>query len=263
VVELAVATPMDSRGAIELIQTGASVAAVVRLSYLNLVRQFPALAAYLAFLAVIKLVFSVLDPVSRFYFWSYFVLEFLKWIFGVFAIRELFALMFNRYPGISTVGRWGMYFGVGLALSISLLVTRLFWSRGPQGRSVYLFYFEVSQRSVVFTLAFVIVTILLVLSRYPLRLSKNALVSAIFFSVLYLSEAAQMLVDSLAPKLYNLYVDWAEAVFVLICLLGWSALLTPETETIPARVAFSTPREDHLLQQLDALNQLMTRSARR
>jgi hypothetical protein len=254
---------MDSRGAIELLQTAASLAALARLSYLNLVKQFPALAAYLVFLAVIKLVFGLLDPVSAFYFWSYVVFEILKWIFSIFAVRELFALTFNRYPGIRTVGRWAMYTGVALALGISLLVTRVFWSGGVRGRSAHLFYFEVSQRSVVFTLAFVIVTILIILSKYPLHLSKNALVSGVFFSILFLSEAAQLLFDSLAPMLYNFYADWAEAAFVSICLLGWAALLKPETETIPARISFSTPREDYLLQQLDALNQMMTRSVRR
>jgi hypothetical protein len=254
---------MDSRGAIELLQTAASIGAITRLIYLNLVRRFPALVAYLVFLAFIKAAFGLLDPVSALYAWSYLVFEFLKWIFSIFAIRELFALTFNRYPGIRTVGRWAMYTGVALALSISLLVTHLFWSGGARGRSVGLFYFEISQRSVVFTLALVIVTILMVLSRYPLHLSKNALVSGGFFSILYLSEASQLLFDSLAPKLYNLYVDWADSVFVLICLLGWAALLKPETDIIQPRISFSTPQEDHLLQQLDALNEMMTRSVRR
>jgi hypothetical protein len=156
-----------------------------------------------------------------------------------------------------------MYSGVALALGISLLVTRLFWSGGARGRSVSLFYFEVANRSVVFTLAFAIVTILLFLSRYPLHLSRNTLVSSIFFSVLFLSEASELMIDSLTPKLFNLYVDHAEAVFFIVCLIGWTAMLKPETETVSVRIAFSTPQEDYLLQQLNALNQMMTRSARR
>jgi hypothetical protein len=262
-VTLVVATPMDPRGAIELLQTASAAAAVTRLSCLNLAKRFPALLAYLVFLALINLGFSFLDRASKLYFWSYVFLEILKWIFSVFAIRELFALTFNSYPGIRTVGRWAMYFGVALALGISLLVTRFFWGGGARGHSSRLFYFEVSQRSVVFTLAFVVVTVLIFLSKYPLHLNKNALVSSIFFSVLFLSEACRLLLDTLAPRLFNDYIDWPAAIFISVCLIGWAAMLRPEPGTAPARITFSGPEEDHLLQQLNALNQMMTRAARR
>ena len=225
--------------------------------------RFPALFAYLLLVGLIYLSFGLLHPASDSYFWSYVILESLKWIFSIFAIRELFALTFHRYPGIRTVGRWATYGAVFLALAIALLATRLFWGRGPGGRSADLFYFEVSQRSVVFTLAFVIASILLFLSKYPLRLSRNTLVSSVFFSVLFLSEASQLLIDSLSPGLFNSYADWAEVIFVIVCLLTWAALLRPEPAGAPERIKFSTPREDHLLQQLDALNQMMTRAARR
>jgi len=259
-----VATPMDPRGAIELLQTASAAVAVTRLSWLNLAKRFPALVAYLGFLACINVVFGLLNPSSKLYFWSYVFLEILKWIFSVFAIRELFALTFDSYPGIRTGGRWAMYVGLTLALGISLLVTRLFWSGGVGARSAILFYFEVSQRSVVFTLAFVVVTILLFLSRYPLHLNKNALVSSIFFSVLFLSEAFRLLLDTLEPRLFNDYIDWPAGIFIAVCLLGWAAMLRPEPATVAAaRVTFSGPQEEHLLQQLNALNQMMTRAARR
>ena len=254
---------MDSRGAIQILETASAAAAVTRLSYLSLARRFPALFAWLIFLAVINLGFGLLDRSSKLYFWSYVVLEALKWVFSVVAIRELFALTFNSYPGIRTAGRWAMYSGLGLALGIPLLVTRFFWSGGVGGRSAPLFYFEVSQRSVVFTLAFVVVTILLFLSNYPLHLNKNALVSSVFFSVLFLSEAFSILLDSLAPRLFNDYVDLPGEIFASICLVGWAAMLRPESATVPARITFSAPQEDHLLQQLNALNQMMIRAARR
>jgi len=262
-VELAVAAPMDPHAAREWIQAAAAAIAVARLSCLNLARRFPALFAYLVYWAGMDLCLGLLERSTTLYFWSYVVLQLLKWIFSIFAVRELFALTFTSYPGIRTAGRWVMYYGVALALGISLLVTRFFWSGGVRGRSANLFYFEVSQRSVVFTLAFVIVTILLFLSKYPLHLSRNTFVSSAFFSVLFLSEACRVLINTLAPKLYNPPLDWPQAIFFAICLLAWAAMLRPEPETAPARVTFSTPREEHLLEQLNALNQMMTRSARR
>jgi hypothetical protein len=242
----------------------AAAAAFARIVYLNLAGRFPALLAYLVFLAVTNVSFALLNKTSGAYFWSYAASEPLECVFSIFAVRELFTLTFREYPGIRTLGRWVMYGGVALALGVSLLLTGFFWTGGAIGRThSKLYYLEVSHRSIVFSLAFVIVTILLFLSRYPLRLSRDTLVSSTFFSVVFLSEAAGLLVDSLAPLLYNLHVDWTECVFVSICLFAWATLLKPESGRAPARITFSTPSEDHLLQQLNALNQMMTRAARR
>jgi len=255
---------MDPSAATELILASAASAAVIRLIYLNLAREFPALVTYLAFVAVMNLGYGLLNQASVLYFWSYIALEPLECVFSIFAVRELLTLTFNDYPGIRTVGRWVMYSGVVLALGISFLLTGFSWSHAARGRAhSHLFYFELSQRSIVFTLAFVIVTILLFLSKYPLHLSRNTLVSSAFFSVLFLSEAARLLIDSLAPKLNIHSVDWAGTVFMSVCLFGWAAMLKPESRAAPAQIRFSSPNEEHLLQQLNSLNQLMTRAARR
>ncbi|HEX4134197.1 MAG TPA: hypothetical protein VHY84_06205 [Bryobacteraceae bacterium] len=255
---------MDADAITELLLAAAAAITVVRLLSLNLAKRFLALSAYLTFLIVMTAVYGLLNKASALYFWSYLILEPLECIFSIFAVRELFTLTFEDYPGIRTVGRWTMYAGVTLALAISLLVTGFFWSGAAEGRAhSHLFYVEVSQRSIVFTLSLAIAAILLVLSKYPLHLSKNNVISSACFGFLFLCDAARLLIDSLAPKLYNNFVDWTEAAAVSACLLTWAALLKPATETVPARVKFTAPDEEHLLQQLDSLNQLLAKAARR
>jgi len=254
---------MDPYATTELIAAAASAAVAARFVYLGLLKHFPSLFAYLVLVGAINLTSGLMDTTSALYFWCYVLLESLKCILGIVAVRELFALTFSNYPGIRSVGRWATYAAVALAVGVSFLVTGFFWDGGSRGHSPDLFYLEISQRSVVFTLAIVIVTILVFLSKYPLRLSRNTMVSSVFFSVLFLCEASQLLADGLAPHLYNLYVDCTYSILVAICLLGWAALLRPEPARAPERITFSTPREDHLLKQLDALNQMMTRAARR
>jgi hypothetical protein len=255
---------MDPHATTELITATAAAAAVARLFYLNLVKRLPALFAYLAFVGLIDLGFGLLDTRSAIYFWAYLVLEPVKCVLGIVAVRELLILTFHNYPGIRSLGRWIMYGGIGIALTFSLLLTGFFWGGSAQGRAhSHRFYLDVSQRSVIFTLALVILAILLFLSRYPLQLSRNILVSGTFFSILFLSEASQLLLDSLAPKLYNLYVDWAQSIFVSICLVAWATLLVPEVERARTRVRFTTSQEDQLLEQLHSLNHIMTRAARR
>jgi len=251
---------MDPRPAADLIQAAGAALAAARFVRLGLSRLFPAILSYLVFLAAINLLFGVLDNTTLVYFYSYIVLEPLKCALSIVAVRELFSVIFRNYPGIRTLGRWTIYAAIALALCISFGAT--LWSGGAQGRSK-IFYFEMAQRSIVFTLALVTGTILIFLSRYPLRLHRNTIVSSIFFSALFLSDAARLLIDSLAKYLYNDYVDGAESVFTCICLMAWAYLINAEGETVPARIAFSTPHEEHLLQQLTALNQVMARAGRR
>lgn len=251
---------MDPRQAAELIQAAGAAVAAARLLQLGLSKQYPAILRYLLFLSAINLVFGLENYVSCAYFYSYVFLEPLKCILSVIAVRELFAVIFRNYPGIRTVGRWAIYGGTILALSISFAAT--LGSRGGPGRSK-IFYFEMGQRTIVFSLAVVTGMILLSLSRYPLRLRGNTTISSIFFGALFLSDAGRLLIDSFALYLHNHYVDETESVFTAMCLVAWAALLKSEDESEPARVVFSTPREEHLLQQLTALNRMMARAARR
>ena len=103
-----------------------------------------------------------------------------------------------------------MYLGIGYRPDrIRWLLTRFFWNTGAHGRQKWgVFYFEVAQRSIVFSLAVVIIAIIFVLSKYPLHLGRNTYVSCAFFSVLFLSEAVQLFVDAMMRELYNRYVDW-------------------------------------------------------
>jgi hypothetical protein len=158
-----------------------------------------------------------------------------------------------------------MYTGTALALVVSLFLTGFFWEIGAAGRahSLYIYYVEISKRSVLFSLAVVIVTVLVFISRYPLHLPLQTRVCGLFFSAFVLSEAARLLFDSTMPRLINSYVDRAESVFAMICLFSWAVFLRREnTETAPL-VRVSSQREDHLLQQLNSLNDLMARAARR
>ncbi len=253
---------MDLHAATEVLQSALAVIAAARLVYFDLAKKFPALLAYLIFIAISSCAAGVVDQRSSLYFWVYVSYAPAQCIFSVLAARELFTLTFDNYPGIRTVGRWTMYAGIGLAASVSLALTKVFWNTGANGGNSWgVFYLEVAQRSVVFSLAVAIIAIAFVLSRYPLHLDRNTYVSAAFFSALFVSDAVRLFIDGLAQGLYNNYADWGEAILIALFLTGWAALLRPQTAPA-ARIAFSTPEEDHLLRQLNSLNQLMSRAAR-
>jgi hypothetical protein len=238
--------------------------ALVRLLSLGLASGFPALLTWLGAVAAVNLAFGVINHQSNLYFWIYFAAEPLKCLFGVFAIRELFGVVFRKYPGIRSGGRSVMYAAMTVSVALSAVLTASLWSGTASGRAFsHLYYLETGQRSVVFALAFVIVAILVFLSKYPLHLSANTVVSSVCFCTLFLSETFQQLIDTLQPILRHPMVDISESVFMSLTLLTWALMLRPEREQAAAKLSFATPNEEHLLAQLNALNQLMTRSARR
>lgn len=255
---------MDLHAITELSQAVAAAVAFTRLVFLKFATRFPALLAYLAFLAVINLGFGLVPHRSAVYFWAYLILEPVKCILSIIAVQELFSLEFRNYPGIRSASLWVMYGAIAASLMISAVLTEIFWKGTSQGRAhSHLFYFEIGTRSVVFSLAVVIIANLWLVSKYPLHLGRNTLVSSAFFSFIFLSDACRLLFDSLMPLLNNPYIDSAEAVFTFACLVCWALMAIPETAGVPAQVRYSTPQEDHLLAQLNLLNQMMTRSVRR
>jgi hypothetical protein len=254
---------MDPTTATDFLQSVAAGSAGGRLVYLGLGRRFPALLAYVVYIALLTFAYGVMVQSSRLYFWTYVAIAPLENIFSILVVRELLSVMFDNYPGIRTVGRWALYTGIAIAAGASIAMTRLFWNTGAAGRHKWgLFYLEITQRSVVFSLVVVIVAILFVLSKYPLHLGRNTIVSCVFFSALLLSEAARLLLDSTTRLLYNDFVDRTEAIFIALCLGTWAYMLQPGSVPV-ARTVFSSPQEDHLLQQLNSLNQLMSRAAKR
>jgi hypothetical protein len=261
---------MDANSIAELLQSVAAATAVVRLWHLKLVTRFPSLFAWLILSGAKTFALSLLSQRSTLYFWIYVVGEPLATVFAVFAVRELLALVFRDYPGIRSVGRWGTYVAVAAAMALSLGASMLLVRDKSHG-STHLYYIEVVQRSAVFALALVILFVLFALSRYPLHLARNTVVSAVFFSSIFLSDTVRLLVDSLAIRLNNRTADLSEAAVIFLCLGTWAVLLQPQTAGVPimaesgaegAVLAFSSPAEAQLLSELDALNRLLSRAAR-
>jgi hypothetical protein len=104
---------------------------------------------------------------------------------------------------------------------------------------------------------------MLFLSRYPLRLDRNTHVAAGFFSAMLVAQAAVRLVDSISPRLIARYADYPEVGFTALCMLGWGMMLRPVTSAAPAHPPANKTREIELLQQLESLNHVLSRSARR
>ncbi len=246
-----------------LVEAAAALIAVARLLSLRLAGIFPVLLSFLSAIAVTGVAASFFSLQSRTYFCIYTAQTPVYCILAILAVREVFAVVFRKYPGIRSAGRMAMYWCIGFAAMISLAFAVGHPGR-PETFTHFLVYIELVRRSTVLTVALFILFILYVLSRYPLELGRNILVSSALFSILFLGQATQLLIDSFSPRLYSEFVDLAADIFGAVCTLVWAALLRPEPAPAPAPVVvkYSSEQEEHLLHQLDSLNRLLTRAAR-
>src|SRR5262249_43097270 len=124
------------------------------------------------------------------------------------------------------------------------------------------FYFEVADRSVLLSLALVVILTLTFLSRFPLRLKGNTWAALIGFSAVILSLASARLLDSLAPHLAAGWADNLELAAEAAVYAVWAAKLRAEEAQAPARVIFRHADEAELLQKLDAMNGILRRAGR-
>ncbi len=123
----------------------------VRLYWLRLRPKYKAFFYYLIFSTLQTGFMMQLDNSWRgkVYPYAYVATEPIGWVFYVLVVLELYSLVLADYQGLYTVGRWGLFIGVTMALlasSLSLLVP----SHGPPQGSRILPYYYVVERAVYF-----------------------------------------------------------------------------------------------------------------
>src|SRR5579884_3114382 len=106
---------MTPESATALVEAAAALIAIARLLSLQLAGIFPALLSFLSVIAVSATTRSFLSPASRSYFWLYTAETPVYCILAILAARELFAVVFRKYPGIRSAGRMAIYWCAGFA----------------------------------------------------------------------------------------------------------------------------------------------------
>jgi hypothetical protein len=237
---------------------------VARFSLSGLSRRYPAFTCFFAFLVVDSSFPVLLSQDSDLYFYVWIVAEPVLRVFCVFGVLELYRLMLERYKGLYSLGRWVMYGAsiVSVAVSVLMLLPRITPAL-PQ-RSVYLGYVYAFNRGVDFSLTVFILLILLFLSQYPVVLSRNLVVHASLYSIYFLCSGTYSFVHRVVWNHSAPVLDTAFAGIVAACTIAWFFLLTPKGEEVKAsRIRFSPEYEARVLEKLDALNQVLLKSARR
>jgi len=242
------------------LQAVAAALAALRLLQLGLARRQPALFCFLIITAAGHFFLSLSAMNSSRYFWGYMTFLPVGLLAEIAVVREIFEVTMSDYPGIRSAANRSMYGAMAFSVIVSFTLTA-FLRSDPLNHQSNLYYILQFERSVQSGLAIVVVSLLLFLSRYPLRLHRNIYVSSFFFCAVFLIEAADSQVAALSPHLYSRQIDTAAVLLSCVLCVGWTAMLRPQSP-VTERPALENGREQELLMQLESLNRILSQAGR-
>jgi hypothetical protein len=236
---------------------------VLRLGLSGLYKRYPAFTAFLAFRVVDEIPPLFVNQRSDAYAYLWIAMEPTLRIFCIFAVLEMYRLMLEQYKGVYTAGRWALYGAslISVIVSVLMLLARITPSL-PQN-TIYLGYGWAFIRGVDFSLTIFILLSLAFVSWCRIGLSRNLVVHATIYSVYFLSSGTYALVRK---AIWNLSAPRLDLVFSSIvagCTFAWFFLLSPKGEQAKVTRSGLAPHyEARLLEKLEALNQMMLKSAK-
>lgn len=248
--------------AFEILSALFAALTAARMHHSGLRRRYPYQFAYMVFLAPYSIWPLFADTRSAGYFWFWVLTEPFKWLVETLVVREFCGLALERYRGLRSLGRWGMYGGIALstAMSIASMLPRV--PHTITQRSRLLFYIYGADRGIYLAMGIFLLLMMAMASRYPVPLSRNIVVNAAVFTGLFFSNTLSALLQIVFDRRVGPAAD--------ICLTGagaaslilWFFLLTPKGEEAQVELAhFRADDESRMLRRLDRINRPVLRVA--
>jgi hypothetical protein len=241
----------------------ALVAAATRLLSVAAWRQYrPFLCLLLLWFAICVVALTI--PVSsRVYFRFYSIAAPLSWFVYLLVARDLYQNIFQKFRGIAFAGRWCLYISASLLLAVafaSFFLSGSVSKPGPQFEAV-----AFVDRSVLFGLAFFLVLLVSVIVRYPISIQRNLVVHTLVFSGILFFQSIVQVADQWSAYRYTAFCNTLTAGLDAVLITAWAILLTKAGETIRIRIRHNIKPEMELqlLGQLDTLNGILLRAARK
>src|SRR6185369_3193926 len=134
------------------------------------------------------------DP--YFYFWVF--TEPIFWVFYVWVVLELCRLVLERHRGLYTLGKYAMGVGMAISVVVSVISVVIKFKSAPVQPAIsssksIMVYFLATDRGVTFGMAVFLLLMLLLLSRYPVRLSRNIVLHTTLYTLYFLSNTLSVI----------------------------------------------------------------------
>ena len=246
-----------------------SLLIAVKLYRSGLHRRYRVFFAYFVFRVPHGIIPLLVDIKSPIYFFSWVFTEPLVWVFYVWVVLELCRLVLERHSGIYSLGKWAMYVGMAISVTLSVLSVLAKFQAAPPQRSISLHtsiigYFYAADRGVTFCMAIFLLLMLLLLSRYPVRLSRNVVLHTTLYTIFFLSNTLGMILSSVFGLHLFTRIDAGLSGVSALCILAWLIFLNPKGEEVRVNIPHFAPEsERRILSHLDALNSTLLKVSRK
>jgi len=252
---------------LRILAFGIGCGAVAHLYFQGLHRQYRILLIFLCIQSSRSLSLFVAQwviPTRQAYSWTWVHTEPILWLSYILLVSDLYSLVLQKYKGLQTVGRWILFISIPLAIVISI-VSVLPTLHKPASEISVVFYFDLVNRGIMFSLVIFILLILSLLSWYPITLSRNVMLHCVICTIFFISASMGYLVRNVQGGAVHNAVNLAHLVITAVCWSGWLFLLTPRGETahMVMRREWSKEEERRLVEQLTAINSSLLRTARK
>jgi hypothetical protein len=237
--------------------------AASKLLYLSSVRQYRPFVGLLIIWFSFCVVSLTVPVSSKIYLRIYLFAAPVSWLLYLFVCRDLYQGIFSKFRGIAFAGRWCLYLSGALLLFVGIGSVLISPGRSNDYEWFKAVYFV--DRSVLFGLAFFLVLLVSVIVRYPISIQKNLVVHTLVFSGILFAQSVCQVADQGTGYLYSVFWNTLAAGTDTVLVTAWAILINKAGESLNIRIRHNIKPETeiHLLHQLDSLNGILLRAARK
>jgi hypothetical protein len=213
-----------------------------------------------------SLIFLPLKSDAYFYIWA--ATQPVEWFFYIAMVFELYRLILARHKGLYSLGRWAMYAGIGISMTISALallphITPQMPQFSKGGNPSAVNYLNAGERGVDCSLAIFLLFMMFLLSWYAVPLCRNVVVHAVIYTVFFLSSTLGQTLRSVFGLKNIDALNTGLMAMSCVCLLAWFFLLTRDGEEVRVKQPWiGREQEERILSQLDSMNAALLRTTR-
>jgi hypothetical protein len=194
----------------------------------------------------------------------WFVTKAVQWVLSVLVVLELYGLVLQKHKGIASLGRWAIFAGLGIALTIACLTLPADFSNASEHFPI-LRYIIVIDRGIASSLVIFLLLITGFFASYPVPLSRNVVIYSIGYAVYFLGITMTQLFRNVNGVGVNNITNIVNSGMSIACQMVWILFLNRRGETVKVTLGqhWRPEQEQQLIEQLAAINSTLLRAARK
>lgn len=242
----------------------AAVLTAIKLLKTGLYRKYPVFLVNLLVPIPCFVAFFLIKTDSYNYFLIWVATQPVAWLVNIGMVFELYRIILARHKGLYSLGRWAMYAGIAISVTISALgLLPLIRPQTPQISRV-MPYLVAGDRGVDCSLAIFLLFMMFLLSWYAVPLCRNVVVHAVIYTLFFLSGTLVQILKSVFGLRNIDALNSGLTTMSCVCLLAWFFMLTRDGEDVRIKQPWIGPeQEERILSHLDLMNAALLRTARK